>query len=100
MGKGDSYALSVSDCQAGMLLTLPVLVVAFSLLMETIMLDAEAIAARIDNLRKSGRPVPLILEQRLVVAKGGKGNGLPKYARCGFKSDAERNSMKTKERFR
>ena len=46
--------------------------------------SAEEIQRRIDNLRISGRPVPLILEATLMKMKRGKGPALPSFAKKGF----------------
>jgi len=45
---------------------------------------AEDIQKRIDFLRNSGRPVPLILETRLVRINSGKKLKLPSFSRKGF----------------
>lgn len=64
------------------------------------MSEAEFIAARINRLRDAGKPVPLILEQRLLRLNTGTRKRLPKHARCGFKSDSERDNIKIQKRFK
>jgi hypothetical protein len=49
--------------------------------------SAEAIQKRIDFLRNSGRPVPLILETRLFRINSGKKLKLPSFSRKGFVKD-------------
>lgn len=47
-------------------------------------MSIEQIQNRIDKLRESGRPVPLILEATLIKMKNGKGPRLPSCSRKGM----------------
>lgn len=46
--------------------------------------NAEDLKKRIDFFKESGRPVPLILETRLVRLNSGKKLKLPSFSRKGF----------------
>lgn len=48
----------------------------------------EELQNRIDKMRKSGRPVPLVLEAAIIKMQHGKGPRLPAYARKGFIKDS------------